>query len=105
MLDFGGLFSGVNIVQWMMEALDGISSEEEAESLGQLLVDKGALVHSEGSRYGCFCVRGGGGSVVVCFVVIVLLLFPLAHLLFVFCVCWECLLVCVCISESYYFGL
>lgn len=34
----------------MMEALDGINSDEEAESLGQLLVDKGALVHSEGSR-------------------------------------------------------
>ena len=50
MSDFGGLFSGVSIVQWMMEALDGISSEEEAESLGQLLVDKGALVHSEGSQ-------------------------------------------------------
>lgn len=72
--DFGGLFSGVSIVRWMMETLDGISSEEEAESLGQLLVDKGALMHSEGSRCVDLCVHTACVRVLFSFLLLCLLL-------------------------------
>ena len=49
-LDVGALFSGADIVQWMMESLAGLETSEEAEKLGQLLLDQGAILHSEGSR-------------------------------------------------------
>ena len=49
-LDVGALFSGADIVQWMMESLAGLEISEEAEKLGQLLLDQGAILHSEGSR-------------------------------------------------------
>jgi len=49
-LDVGALFSGADIVQWMLESLAGLETSEEAEKLGQLLLDQGAILHSEGSR-------------------------------------------------------
>ena len=48
--DVGALFSGADIVQWMLGNLDGLSTSEEAEKLGQLLLDQNAILHSEGSR-------------------------------------------------------
>ena len=51
--DSGGLFSGHSIVKWMIETLHGVNSEQDAETLGQLLLDKGGIFHSEGSR--CVC--------------------------------------------------
>jgi len=53
-LDVGALFSGADIVQWMMESLAGLETSEEAEKLGQLLLDQGAILHSEGSRYNVY---------------------------------------------------
>ena len=49
-LDAGALFSGADIVQWMVENVDGVETEADAQALGQLLLEKGALVHTEGSR-------------------------------------------------------
>ena len=51
--DSGGLFSGRSIVKWMIETLHGVNNEQDAEILGQLLLDKGGIFHSEGSR--CVC--------------------------------------------------
>jgi len=48
--DVGALFTGADIVQWMLENLAGLKTSEEAEKLGQLLLDKNAILHSEGSR-------------------------------------------------------
>ena len=46
------VFSGAAIVAWMIENVDGVDSEEQAVGLGELLLDKGALIHSEGSMCG-----------------------------------------------------
>ena len=34
---------------WMIANVDGVKNEKEAVSLGEVLLNKGALVHSEGS--------------------------------------------------------
>ncbi len=47
--DVGALFSGADIVRWMVENVAGVEGEEEAERLGQLLLDKGGIIHSEES--------------------------------------------------------
>ena len=47
--DAGAVFSGASIVQWMLDNVDGIDTEEEAQALGQLLLDRGAIFHTEGS--------------------------------------------------------
>ena len=47
--DVGALFSGAGIVQWMLDNVEGVESENDAVTLGQLLLDKGAIFHSEGS--------------------------------------------------------
>ena len=47
--DVGALFSGAGIVQWMLENVEGVRSESDAVTLGQLLLDEGAIFHSEGS--------------------------------------------------------
>lgn len=49
-VDVGALFSGADIVQWMLDNLAGLTTSEEAEKLGQLLLDQNAILHSEGSR-------------------------------------------------------
>lgn len=49
--DAGALFCGADIVQWMVENIAGVENEEEAETLGQLLLDRGAIFHSEGSMW------------------------------------------------------
>ena len=49
--DAGALFSGADIVRWMVENVAGVEGEGDAERLGQLLLDKGAIFHSEGSTY------------------------------------------------------
>ena len=49
--DAGALFCGADIVQWMVENVAGVEGEGDAERLGQLLLDKGAIFHSEGSMY------------------------------------------------------
>ena len=46
----GSIFSGASIVKWLVENIDGVGIEKEAEQLGQILLDKGAIFHSEGSR-------------------------------------------------------
>ena len=48
--DVGALFSGADIVQWMVDNLAGLETSEEAEKLGQLLLDQNTILHSEGSR-------------------------------------------------------
>lgn len=45
----GALFSGAGIVEWMLENVEGVRNETDAVTLGQLLVDEGAIFHSEGS--------------------------------------------------------
>ena len=45
------MFSGAAIVTWFLENIDGVNSVEDAEQLGQILLDKGAIFHSDGSRY------------------------------------------------------
>ena len=50
MIDAGSVFSGAELVRWMVQNIDGVENEEAAETLGQLLLDKGALIHSEGSK-------------------------------------------------------
>ena len=47
----GAVFTGAAIVAWLLENIDGAESVEDAECLGQILLDKGAIFHSEGSRY------------------------------------------------------
>ena len=47
--DVGALFTGADIVHWMVECVAGVKDEEDAEVLGQLLLDEGAIFHSEGS--------------------------------------------------------
>ena len=47
--DVGAVFSGADIVQWMVRNVEGVDSERNAEMLGQLLLDRGAIFHSEGS--------------------------------------------------------
>ena len=42
-IDVGALFSGADIVQWMVDNLAGLETSEEAEKLGQLLLDKNTL--------------------------------------------------------------
>ena len=44
------MFTGAAIVAWLLENIDGAESVEDAECLGQILLDKGAIFHSEGSR-------------------------------------------------------
>ena len=46
----GSVFSGVSIVQWLLANIDGINDVNKAEQLGQILLDKGAIFHSDGSR-------------------------------------------------------
>lgn len=46
----GSVFSGAGIVVWLVDNIDGVETEKEAEQLGQILLDKGAIFHSEGSR-------------------------------------------------------
>ena len=48
--DVGAVFSGADIVQWMVRNVEGVDSERDAEMLGQLLLNRGAIFHSEGSR-------------------------------------------------------
>ena len=45
------MFSGSDIVRWMVQNIVGIENEQDGETLGQILLDKGAIFHSEGSRY------------------------------------------------------
>ena len=45
------MFSGADIVCWMVQNIVGIENEQDGETLGQILLDKGAIFHSEGSRY------------------------------------------------------
>ena len=47
--DVGALFSGADIVEWMLANVVGVESENDAVTLGQVLVDDGAIFHSEGS--------------------------------------------------------
>jgi hypothetical protein len=47
--DVGALFSGAGIVQWMLDNVEGVKSERDAVTLGQFLLDRGAIFHSEGS--------------------------------------------------------
>ena len=47
----GAVFSGADIVTWLVSNVAGVKSEEDAEQIGQILLDKGAIFHSEGSRY------------------------------------------------------
>lgn len=47
--DVGALFSGAGIVEWMLGNVEGVESESDAVTLGQLLLDEGAIFHSEGS--------------------------------------------------------
>lgn len=45
------MFSGEDIVRWFVQNIAGVETEEDAEQLGQILLDKEAIFHSEGSRY------------------------------------------------------
>ena len=45
------MFSGAAIVAWFLENIDGVNTAENAEQLGQILLDKEAIFHSDGSRY------------------------------------------------------
>ena len=36
-------------MRWMVENVEGVECESDAVTLGQLLLDKGAIFHSEGS--------------------------------------------------------
>lgn len=47
--DVGALFSGAGIVKWMLDHVEGVENEDDAVTLGQLLLDDGAIFHSEGS--------------------------------------------------------
>lgn len=47
--DVGALFSGAAIVKWMLGHVEGVETEDDAVTLGQLLLDEGAIFHSEGS--------------------------------------------------------
>ena len=49
-LDAGSIFCGAELVKWMVQNIDGVENEDDAETLGQLLLDKGALFHTEGSK-------------------------------------------------------
>ncbi len=46
----GSVFSGVSIIQWVVANIDGVNNVKDAEQLGQVLLDKGAIFHSDGSR-------------------------------------------------------
>lgn len=46
----GAVFTGAAIVTWLVENINGVKNVEDAERLGQILLDKGAIFHSEGSR-------------------------------------------------------
>lgn len=48
--DAGALFSGAAIVKWLVENISGVTSVEDAQKLGQLLLESGEIFHSEGSR-------------------------------------------------------
>ena len=45
----GAVFSGADIVRWLMCSVPGVEEEEDAQHLGQLLLERGAIFHSEGS--------------------------------------------------------
>eukprot|EP00731_Ephydatia_muelleri_P018033 Em0011g73a len=47
--DVGAVFSGADLVRWMMLNIAGVDGEEEAEKLGQMLMDRGVVFHTEGS--------------------------------------------------------
>lgn len=47
----GDMFSGSDIVHWMVQNIAGVEDEQDGETLGQILLDQGAIFHSEGSRY------------------------------------------------------
>lgn len=49
-LDAGSIFSGAELVRWMVQNIAGVENEDDAETLGQLLLDKEALFHTEGSK-------------------------------------------------------
>jgi hypothetical protein len=49
-LDAGSIFCGAELVKWMVQNIDGVENEGDAETLGQLLLDKEALFHTEGSK-------------------------------------------------------
>ena len=38
-------------MKWMVENVAGVESKDDAETLGQLLLDTGGIFHSEGSSY------------------------------------------------------
>ena len=44
------MFTGATIVTWLVENINGVKDVTDAETLGQILLDKGAIFHSEGSR-------------------------------------------------------
>lgn len=44
------MFTGAAIVKWLVENIAGVESTEDAERLGQILLDKEAILHTEGSR-------------------------------------------------------
>ena len=46
----GAVFTGAAIVTWLVENINGVKNVQDAERLGQILLDKGAIFHSEGSR-------------------------------------------------------
>ena len=45
----GAVFSGAELVKWMMKNVAGVDGEEAAERLGQVLMDRGVVFHTEGS--------------------------------------------------------
>ncbi|XP_019853211.1 PREDICTED: uncharacterized protein LOC109582743 isoform X2 [Amphimedon queenslandica] len=45
----GAVFSGADIVTWLVKNIAGVENEEDAEKIGQILLDKGAIFHSEGA--------------------------------------------------------
>lgn len=49
-IDAGPLFSGADIVEWMMNSIPGIECDADALKLGQMLLDSHELSHTEGSR-------------------------------------------------------
>ena len=46
----GAVFTGAAIVKWLVENIAGVENTEDAQQLGQILLDKEAIFHSEGSR-------------------------------------------------------
>ena len=62
--DAGAIFSGSAITKWLMTHISGVKSENDAQMLGQLLLENGLILHSEGSRQvgGSQHLSWGGGG-------------------------------------------